>query len=187
MGLIITEHAKRRYAERVMNREENYDINKFILDHDSDIHKNISKMVEHGTKIYSGKMKEHNFAHFYVNGNWVVVLDKEEEKVITLYSVDLGCDEELNTIFVNKMLEQLKSLQEKITFKQEEVNSKNEELRKEIQYYEDRISQLNGQVKYFKNLIEANKNIVQNNIVLVSELKSEYKDKVESLVRAKVF
>lgn len=56
MCYTISNHAKERYAQRIMSRDNITDIRKFVCDHDSDIEKWINEMIEHGESIYTGPL-----------------------------------------------------------------------------------------------------------------------------------
>ena len=52
----ISKHARERYAERIMEKDSAYDINKFIVDNEDKIVVDINKMIQYGTLIHCGKM-----------------------------------------------------------------------------------------------------------------------------------
>lgn len=51
----ISKHAMERYAERIMGKDTNWDVNKFVLANVSKIETDINKLIQFGTLIYSGK------------------------------------------------------------------------------------------------------------------------------------
>ena len=51
----ITKHAMQRYAERIMEKEDTTDVLVFIEQHKEKIEEDISKMIEYGELIYTGK------------------------------------------------------------------------------------------------------------------------------------
>ena len=110
-NFIITQHAKERYAERIKDRDDKSDIMVFIAQNEETIQKDISKMIEYGKLIYNGPtFKDNQIVNVYINGLWVIILSNDNKTVVTLYPVDLGVDEELNKIFVEKVLSKITEL-----------------------------------------------------------------------------
>lgn len=107
----ISNHAKERYAERVMNKEERLDMLTFIAQNKDKIENDIQKMIEFGTVVYEGESISFGDAgklkniRVMVNGTWVIIIDIKRDKVITLYSVDLGLGKDFNKEYINKLLE----------------------------------------------------------------------------------
>ena len=52
MSITISKHAKERYAERIMDRDNKTDVAVFLRDHDDKIQNDIEKMLEYGTLLY---------------------------------------------------------------------------------------------------------------------------------------
>lgn len=188
----ITRHAKERYAERVMDKSSNHDIQKFINEHEQKIHDDIEKMIAFGTLIYSGKQtqkdnKSSNIIDVYVNGCWIILFDSANENVITLYKVDLGADEEFNNTYVQKMMERIteaKALYEEV---QSGVTTENAEYKVLI---EENIAQINLYRNYIKNLEELNagyKAIIDNNIVKINMANTAVGAVVNKLIGKKEF
>ena len=55
MEYIITDHAKERYAERIADREGNWDIKQYVACNDGKITEDINKMMEYAQFIAEGK------------------------------------------------------------------------------------------------------------------------------------
>lgn len=108
---IITNHAKERYTERIMGKTDKAAINQFIINHEDKIINDITKMINYGTLLYSGK----SFAEsktlsnvsepidVYNNGLWVIFVNNKTKAVITLYKISLGAGEELDKLFVENL------------------------------------------------------------------------------------
>ena len=146
--LILTQHAKERYAERIMEYGEKPDVMVFIAQNEEKIQKDIEKMVEFGELLYSGPtFKDNQIVNVYLNGLWVIILSSDHKTVVTLYPVDLGIGEELNKTFV-------KAAQQKI----HELNDEYEVIRKEV---DNTIRDHQEMIKDNENIINENKKIIK--------------------------
>ena len=105
----ISEHAKQRYAERIMKREDKVSVAAFVSSHQEKIQKDLSKMIEYGEMIYSGKtMKDASKeTEVYVKDLWILLVDKKKQSIITLYRVDLG-DDELNKLYMERCMARIR-------------------------------------------------------------------------------
>ena len=109
----ISKHARERYAERIMEKDSAYDINKFIVDNEDKIVVDINKMIQYGTLIHCGKMyakdgkQLNNNVEVHLNGLWIVLSDPKTHNVITLFKIDLGVDEEFHKLYTSKMMDKL--------------------------------------------------------------------------------
>lgn len=111
----ISQHARERYAERIMDRDSKVDIALFISQHEQKIKQDIFDMIQHGKLLYSGKsVSEYNKqpVDIFLNGTWVVIVDIVKSNVITLYSIDLGLGKEFNHEYIGKLTEKLNAAKE---------------------------------------------------------------------------
>ena len=167
MDYTLTEHVKERYAERIMGRSDKTDIRTFIAQHENKIYDDISKMVDYGTVIYEGtqiKTKDPRPSRYILNGNWMVVVNHIDGKVVTLYKIDLGAGDEFNQLYIHNMLEKLEAARVKqaetveiirtIEKSYEEAIQENEAL---IQDYKQKIKSLEEQNKSLSTLLQEQK------------------------------
>lgn len=147
----ITQHAKQRYAERIMDRNDKTDVAVFIAAHEAKITEDINKMIEFGTKIYSGKDltdKTQEIHDYYLNGTWVVIVNPKKEAVITLYSVDLGVGKDFNETYINLLIQKLHSANE-------ELDAKTVELKNQADEYNQIIENNNGTIQEYRRIIKS--------------------------------
>ncbi len=185
--LIITQHAKERYAERIMGKQEVRDINIYVLEEEEKIKSDISKMVEYGEEIYFGNLKEKNSTYFILNGTWVIILDKSKRKVITLYKIDLGLGEEFNKTFIKKSKEKIDEMKHCLLAAEEEMRKEEDYLEEQIQ---DVVSMINKKKTEIKNLEELEKNYRDTKKSLMIkkvQYEDNLKDSVASLICKKEF
>lgn len=112
----LTNHARERYAERIMGRTDKADIQTFIAQHEDKIYDDIEKMIEYGEVIYEGQQvrsKDTKLTRYIMRHNWLIVVDPVAMTVITLYKIDLGAGDELNQTYIDTMLNKLKIAKKK--------------------------------------------------------------------------
>lgn len=108
--LKISQHAKERYAERIMDKDNKTDIAIFIANNEEKIRVDITKMIEYGQFLYSGKpidLFNKQPVEVYLNGTWIIIVDSRKSNVITLYSIDLGVGDDFNAQYIGKLLDKL--------------------------------------------------------------------------------
>jgi len=154
--LKISNHAKERYAERILDKDDKNEINKFIVNNEEKIFTDISKMIEYGELIYSGspinkKAINANICDIYMRHNWVVIVDHNKSIVITLFNVDLGLDNQFNLDYCQKMKEKLnKQRAEYNNYKQsnadklDDINNKITEYHELIKYHKSELAKINA-------------------------------------------
>ena len=91
----ISTHAKQRYAERIMGKED-IDINRFVTLNEDKIKTDINKLISYGDLIYTGKQNKGNVVDVYIKDCWVIIADNKAKNVITIFKIDLGLDDEFN-------------------------------------------------------------------------------------------
>lgn len=190
MELKITEHAKQRYAERIMDKNEKYDIVSFIANNNAKITNDITKLVEYGQLLYQGTPNyefQKQPVRIYLKDTWVIVLDNRADKVITLYSIDLGVGREFNDEYIGKLIERLdnakKEYEEENTVIQErksEFNNLIAENEKIINEYRKTVKSLEEQNKMYKDMIQS----LDTNRALAEK---EVRSVVATLIGKKVF
>ena len=131
MEYIITEHAKERYAERVADRESNCDIKQYVAYNEEKIISNINKMMEYAVFLVQGKFgKGYSPVRIFTCGLWVIFVDIEEPKVITLYKISLGVGDDFDKAYMERVLEAItvakNAYEASVENTREEINGLNE-------------------------------------------------------------
>lgn len=112
----ISNHARERYSQRIMEKDDKPDIAVFMAQHEQKIKEDIFKMIQYGTLLYSGKsVSEFNKqpVDIFLNGTWVIIVDIAKCNVVTLYSIDLGLGNEFNQEYISKLMQKLDAAKEK--------------------------------------------------------------------------
>lgn len=186
----ISKHAATRYAERILGKDDSAEVARFVTTHEEKIITDISKMINYGELIFSGKQYTRdgrgNMLNVYMSQTWVVLVDMKDN-VITLYSVDLGCGDDLNNEYVSRMLGQINTAKEEL----EEIKKKNEEeatnYRGMIEENEASIKEYRSYIKNLEALNDSYKSVIDNNIVNTSIAERKVADIVNALIKKKEF
>lgn len=186
----ISNHAKQRYAERIMGKED-IDVNRFITLNEDKIKTDINKLIQYGEMIYSGKQSQRdnkgNVIDVYLKDCWVVLVDNRSKNVVTLYKIDLGLDDEFNKAYISKMVEKLNGYKEVLESVQQQVQEESNTYREMIKDAETQIKEYRGMIKNLEELCTGYKTIIDNNCVKVSQANREVADVVNSLIGKKEF
>lgn len=188
----ISRHAAERYAERIMGKEDNVDINRFVTLNEDKIKTDINKLISYGDLIFTGKQSQkegkNNVINVYLNGCWIILVDeKNKNTVITLYKVDFGLDDEFNKVYISKMIEKLNECKKKLHTVEEQVKTESNMYREMIDDAESQIKEYKSMIKNLEELCVGYKTIIDNNCVKVSQANRDVAEVVNSLVGKKEF
>ena len=187
----ISKHAQERFAERVMDKDNLWDINYFISQNEEKIQNDIEKMITFGELIYKGKQKDskgrENTIDVFRKDCWIILVDVCLKNVITLYKIDLGCGNDFNADYVSRMVEKIKAANE-------EVESVKEKITEEQAMYRDMIKDNTDQIMYYKsciknleNLNKAYQDVVDNDSVKITQANKNVAELVNTLIAKKEF
>lgn len=186
----ISNHAKTRYAERIMGKED-IDVNRFITLNEEKIKTDINKLIQYGEMIYSGKQSQRdnkgNVIDVYLKDCWVVLVDNRSKNVVTLYKIDLGLDDEFNKAYISKMVEKLNGCKEVLESVQRQVQEESNAYREMIKDAETQIKEYRGMIKNLEELCTGYKTIIDNNCVKVSQANRDVAEVLNTLINKKEF
>ena len=183
----FTNHILERYVQRTMGKTET-ETKQFLIQNSEQIKEKILKLYEYSELFWYGKIKEHDFTYFTINRDgWVIVIDKNKTKLITIFQIDLGLGTEFNKQYISEIkktisTEMLKIEEDKLNCELkrksnnefiEKIKEKNKMLQSELEYN-------NNEIK----LLEQEKDLELNKITL--EEKQLHK-KIEKFIGAKIF
>lgn len=190
-GITVSKHAKERFAERIMDRSTVFDINKFIVENEEKIETDISKMVNYGTLVYTGKQyrdNKNNTVKVYVNGCWIVLMDASNNKIITLYKIDLVAgDDEFNKEYIKRKLSQLENAKEALETATQKRAAVADEYLQKIKENERQIAEFRSCIKNLENLNESYRQIMENNVVEVKQAEMDVVEVINSMLGKKEF
>lgn len=186
----ISAHAKTRYAERIMGKED-IDVNRFVTLNEDKIKTDINKLIQYGELIYTGRQSQKdnkgNIVDVYLKDCWVVLADSRAKNVITLYKIDLGLDEEFNKAYVSKMLDKLNLRKEGLEIIQKQVQEESNTYREMINDAETQIKEYRGMIKNLEELCVAYKTVIENNSVKVTQANKDVVEVLNTLIGRKEF
>lgn len=186
----ISAHAKTRYAERIMGKEDT-DVNRFVLLNEEKIKTDINKLIQYGELIFSGRQTQKdgksNVIDVYLNGCWIVLVDNRIRNVITLYKIDLGLDDEFNKAYISKMMEKLNANKEVLESVQQQVQTESNTYREMINDAETQIKEYRSMIKNLEELCAGYKTIIDNNVVKVAQANKDVVEVLNTLIGKREF
>lgn len=187
----ISNHAKQRYSERILNKSDANEIQRFMVAEEDKIKVDINKMIYYGELIYTGKQSQKDgkgkTIDVYLKDSWVVLVDGKSELVVTLYKIDLGCGDDFNSQYIDRMLEKLSKSKENFETVQAAVNNESATYKNMIDEAMIQINEYKKMIKHLEELCSAYQIIIDNNIVSLSQANQEITDVVNTLIGKKEF
>lgn len=179
----ITQHAKERYAERIMGITDINEIKQYAIINEEKIQEDLSNMVAYGKLLYTGKIDNYTATRIYCNRfGWMVILDGKEDRVITFYKVDLGLGEDLNCLYVKKVYDKIDDLEEDLIEISESNDAELSEINEEQALIREKIKEYNSLIKSLENRVNVLSEY-RNSLKTKRTLKeTELRDTVSKLV-----
>ena len=186
----ISKHAEERYAERIMDKDNKNDINRFIVENREKIKTDINKMVEYGELIFIGKSNKEGRnkpINVYLQNCWVILVDEMLSNVVTLYKIDLGLDEEFNKAYISKMMEKLNSCKKVLEDTQLELQIESNTYRELINDAESQIHEYKSMIKNLEEMCTGYRTILDNNSVKITQANRDVAEVVNTMIGKKEF
>jgi len=187
----ISRHSKERYAQRILNKEDNNEIQRFIVENEDKISTDINKMVQYGDKIFTGKQSQKDgkgkVLDVYLKNTWVILADSSSNTVVTIYRIDLGCGDDFNQQYISKMMEKLDESKDKLMAVNIEVETESAMYKEMISDAQIQIAEFKSMIKNLESLCSAYQDIIDNNIVKVSQANRGVAEIVNTLINKKEF
>lgn len=183
----FTNHILERYVERTMNKSEN-EAKQFLAQNSEQIKEKILKLYEYSEPFWCGKIKDHDFTYFTINRDgWVIVIDKNKTKLVTIYQVDLGLSKEFNKQYINEIKEyvekeftEIELVKKDYNMHVAENNAKINALKEENKAIQAELEQNNNRIK----LLEMEKDVELKSIALKEK---DLHRKIEKFIGSKIF
>lgn len=190
-NLTFTKHARERYAERIMHRDNTRDINVFVAENTEKIEKDIKNMVLYGEEIYTGKPsfnnpKQHNCVYI-LNDLWIVVIDAYDDKVITLYRIDLGAGEDFDIAFKRRLLDKINEAKKIAEETRSQIEAESDQYMAIIKDNTEMIAELRKKIKNLESINEAYSSTIDAANKRKSMAEDDVKYYVATLVGRKIF
>lgn len=143
-----TKHSLEQYARRIKLIDKE-DIKSSIVVNGEIYEKDLNKMYDNSKIIYTGTFsKKHNCANFRLVDNIMLITDKNDQNIITLYRIDFGFGRNTDKVILENLLKELNEDKAVYMQKKEQVDRERERLGTEY-------SQLLLDISAKKNEIES--------------------------------
>lgn len=184
----FTEHSIERYVERVQEKQGKNEIKTFVAQNRDRIETNLQKLYDSAEFLCQTRIKEHNVTNFYVNKNgWVLITDKDDKKLITLYKVDLFLGTDFNKYYIEKMTQDIKEKMSAYSYL-EQLEEENKKKRNEdIKECEAEISSLKTRIKWLEENIKLYEQQNSESDARLKVKKAEVQQQIENFVGARIF
>ena len=106
-----TKHARERYASRIKGVEKNA-IKSNVTMYGAEYEKDLNKMYDNSRLIYTGKFQNHNECNYRLADDIILVVDKQEQNLITLYRVDFNFTKKINKSILQDLIQELNEREE---------------------------------------------------------------------------
>ena len=106
-----TKHARERYASRIKGVEKNA-IKSNVIMYGAEYEKDLNKMYDNSRLIYTGKFQNINECNYRLADDIILVVDKQEQNLITLYRVDFNFTKKINKSILQDLVQELNEREE---------------------------------------------------------------------------
>ena len=105
-----TKHARERYASRIKGVKNAIKSN--VVMYGAEYEKDLNKMYDNSRLIYTGKFQNHNECNYRLADDIILVVDKQEQNLITLYRVDFNFTKKINKSILQDLVQELNEREE---------------------------------------------------------------------------
>lgn len=157
----ITKHCYFRYAERIKNVPKD-ELEKDITFNKDMYHIELNKMFENSRLIYTGRFNDkHSETNFRISDNIILITDKSDSKIITLYRVEFGFDRDVDIVILKSLIDKLETAEDEyirtigeVTLEKDRVITSRDNLQEEIKELEDRLKIMKESLFVMNNYID---------------------------------
>ena len=186
----ISKHASLRYTERLLNKEDNNEIQRFIIENEEKIKTDLNKMIAFGQLIYTGKTAHKdckNPISVFIKDHWVILADEKSKNIVTVFKIDLGCGDDFNNQYISKMMEKLEEKQHALLGVQLEVDEESKMYAEMIDDSKNQINEFKSMINNLEGLCQGYQTIIDNNKVRVNSTRKEVENIINTLIGKKEF
>ena len=187
----ISRHAQTRYVERLLNKEDNNEIQRFIVENEEKIKTDLNKMITYGDLIYSGRQTQKdgksNVIDVFLKDTWCILTDNKTKNCITVYKIDLGCGDDFNQQYISKMIDKLNASKDELETATKEVETESNMYKEMISDAQAQILEFKSMIKNLEHLCEAYQEIIDNNIIKISQANRGVAEVVNTLINKREF
>ena len=177
-----TKHARERYASRIKGIEKNA-IKANVTMNGAEYEKDLNKMYDNSREIYIGKFQNHNECRSRWSQDIILVIDKQEQNIITLYRVDFNFTKKINKSILNDLLQELNEKEEAWLSEKAKAKEVNDGLDNEKALLEMNIEAKTQELKDLQNRLDALKSYMKT----INADEIEAKEEMDEIARKIVY
>lgn len=150
----ITKHAREKYALRIKGIEKDAvksNATMYMVDYEKDL----NKMFDVSKIIYIGKFETHKECIYRLVDDIILVMDKLDQNLITLYRIDFNFGKNINKIILKDLLEELNKKEEIWLAEKLKLDETNNELVSEQTQLEMNIEAKNNELKQLQERLDS--------------------------------
>ena|SRR5699024_9827830 len=156
-----TNHFLKRWVERVVGITTEKEINEHITKNRDQLIEHANKTFEYAQHIYKGQIGDNQTRNYHIKDNLIFVTNTTDDAFITIYEVDLGFTDELNTTVRKGLIKEI----ERLTADKEEAEL---QIIDEMDDIEHTITSLEEEIKILE---EQQRNLKREKEFKIEELK----------------
>lgn len=190
MDIKVSNHARDRFAERIMGKDEKIDIINYVNQNLTTIDERLSKMIEFGIIIYSGSsISEFNKepVDIYLSGLWVLIVDKKRQNLITVYKIDLGLGDNFNEQYVTILMDKLEEEKKLMYERKETIHNQLDDYKNIVDDNDKLIAEYRKIVKSLEEQNQGYKDVINNLYTNESLAETEVRKIIGTLIGKKIF
>ena len=183
---VISNHAKERYAQRIMGKED-VDANRFISLNEDKIVKDINKMITFGDIIYEGKsLKTGKMERVFMKDLWIVITAPESKTVVTLFAIDLGVGDDMNYQYRDMLMERLNKAKAEYQAVADACGEDVAQYQALIKDYEEEITDHRRTIKSLEELITTYKTLIDQQRTRLKVADDKVKDVINIMTSKRI-
>lgn len=167
----LTNHFKKRYCKRLLNLDD-CEISSYIKQHNDAITAVSLELFQGATFLWRGSFNNNQPANFYINGMTVLVVDTDDNTLITLWESDFGFKDSINKNIVKEIVADIEKLQSKYKRCSEKSNKQAlkleveaETIRRQMELLQNQLSLLDGKLQNHYRRME----LLQNDLCVIQD------------------
>lgn len=177
-----TKHSVEQYAKRIKEIDKD-SLRSNVTMNREQYEKDLNKMYDNSKIIFTGKFDNHKMANYRLADNIILITDKTDQNLITLYRVDFDFDRDTNKIVLDSLLIKLDKAKAIYLEKKEQADADKKKLDNErLQLLLD----IDARKEELKKLEESYK-ILEDCINVYSKDEIEAEEKMNKIARKIVY
>lgn len=182
-----TKHSVERWVERILGIKTIKERDEYIRDNLEQIKEHMNKTFDYSEFIYKGQIGDNITRNFYIKDDIILVLNTQDDAIITVYKVDFNFTPEINLQVakellkvVHKLTKEKEELEFKLLLEVESHQEKSDNLKEQIKIAEEQLKAMKEQKQSIDEYIKSTTNATK-----ITEL--ELRKHLNNLVNSKEY